>query len=116
MTTLLETAVRAADLKRAEDIMVLHISEVSLIADDFMICHGNSERQVEAIANEVIEKVEEVGGTVKRIEGMDTKRWVLIDCGDLVVHVFVEEERDLYQLEKLWKDAPLVDVSNWVTD
>lgn len=114
--SLLEVAVRAADLKRAEDIIALDVSEVSLLADYFMICHGTNSRQVEAIANEVIEKVEEAGGEVKRVEGMDSARWILIDFGDLVVHIFMEDEREFYGLEKLWADAPLVDLSAWVTE
>lgn len=113
---LLEVAVKAADLKRAEDIVALDVQGVSLLADYFMICHGNSGRQIEAIANEVIEKVEEAGGTLNRVEGMDAKNWVLIDFGDLIVHVFTEESRDFYQLEKLWMEAPLVDVEGWVTE
>lgn len=111
---LLEAAVRAADLKRAEDIVVLDVENVSLLADYFMICHGNNARQIEAIANEVVEKVEEKGGTLKRIEGMDSARWVLIDFGDIIIHVFNEEERAFYDLEKLWGDAPMVDLSDWV--
>lgn len=113
---LLEAAVRAADLKRAEDIIALDVENVSLLADYFMICHGTNVRQVEAIANEVIEKVEEKGGVLKRVEGMDSARWILIDFGDLVIHVFMEDERSFYNLEKLWSDAPAVELTEWVTD
>lgn len=116
LTEQLQSAVKAADLKRAEDIVVLDLENISLLADYFMICHGTNTRQVEAIANEIIEKVEEAGGVLNRIEGMDTARWILIDFGDLVVHVFMEEEREFYQLEKLWADAPMIDITSWVTD
>lgn len=113
---LLETAVRAADLKRAEDIVALDVAQVSLLADYFMICHGNNPRQIEAIANEIVEKLEEKGATLRRIEGKDSARWILIDFGDIIIHVFNEEERAFYDLEKLWGDAPMVDLSHWVDD
>ena len=90
---LLMTAVKAADDKRAEDIMVLNMKGISLIADYFVICHGNSDKQVQAIAREIREKAEEQGYNLKRIEGFDEARWVLIDIGDVVVHVFHKEER-----------------------
>ncbi|WP_444685098.1 ribosome silencing factor [Alkalicoccus luteus] len=113
MTTdnqLLDVAVKAADEKNAQLIRSLNMSGVSTIADYFIICHGNSETQVEAIAREIKSKAEEAGFDVKRIEGMKEARWVLIDLGDIVVHVFHKEDRDYYQLEKLWGDAPSVDI------
>jgi len=107
---LLKIAVKAADDKRAEDIVALNMKGISLIADYFMICHGNSDKQVQAIAQEIKEKVEENGYEVKRMEGYDSAKWVLIDLGDVVVHVFYREERSYYNLERLWGDAPLVDL------
>lgn len=109
---LLMTAVRAADDKRAEDIMVLNMKGISLIADYFIICHGNSDKQVQAIAREIREKAEEQGYGLKRIEGFDEARWVLIDIGDVVVHVFHKEERSYYNLERLWGDAPIENVQS----
>lgn len=109
---LLMTAVKAADDKRAEDIMVLNMRGISLIADYFIICHGNSDKQVQAIAREVREKAEEQGNTVKRMEGFDEARWILIDIGDVVVHVFHKEERSYYNLERLWGDAPIENVQS----
>ena len=82
---------------------------ISLIADYFLICHGNSEKQVQAIAREMKEKAEEAGN-VKRLEGFDEARWVLVDLGDVVAHVFHRDERLYYNLERLWGDAPLEDV------
>lgn len=108
--SLLEIAVKAADDKRAEDIVALNMKGISLITDYFMICHGNSEKQVEAIAREIKEKVEENHFEVKRIEGLDSARWVLIDLGDVVAHIFYRDERTYYNLERLWGDAPLVDL------
>lgn len=110
-TTLLATAYQAVDDKKGEDIVVLNMEGVSLIADQFIICHANSERQVQAIAKEVADKASENGYMVKRIEGMDLARWVLVDLGDVVVHVFHRDERGYYNLEKLWGDAPLLDMA-----
>lgn len=113
---ILETVVKACDQKRAEDIMALDVRKVSLLADYFLICHGGSERQIKAIVDEVVEQVEKIGGTVKRVEGKEGGKWILIDLGDVIVHVFSESERSFYNLEKLWSDAPLVDLSKWLIE
>jgi len=107
---LLKIAVKAADDKRAEEILALNMTGISLIADYFIICHGNSDRQVQAIADEMKEKAEENGYRVKRMEGFDEARWILIDMGDVIAHVFHRDERSYYNLERLWGDAPLVDL------
>ncbi|OES44306.1 ribosome silencing factor [Domibacillus iocasae] len=107
---LLHAVTKAADDKRAENITALNMDGISPIADYFVICHGNSDKQVQAIAREVKEKAEELGMEIKRMEGFDEARWVLIDIGDVVVHVFHRDERVYYNLERLWGDAPHVDV------
>lgn len=107
---LLHTIVKAADDKRAEDIMVLNMKGISLIADFFVICHGNSDKQVQAIAREIKEKASELGHDIKRMEGFDEAKWVLIDLGDIVAHIFHRDERSYYNLERLWGDAPLENV------
>jgi ribosome-associated protein len=107
---LLKMAVKAADDKRAEDIVALNMKGISLIADYFIICHGNSDKQVQAIASEIKEKAEENQYSVRRMEGYDEARWVLIDLGDVVAHVFHRDERIYYNLERLWGDAPLEDI------
>ncbi|MGG5254982.1 ribosome silencing factor [Neobacillus sp. SM06] len=107
---LLKLAVKAADDKRAEDIVALNMKGISLIADYFIICHGNSDKQVQAIAREMKEKVEESHFEVKRMEGFDEARWILIDMGDVVAHVFHRDERSYYNLERLWGDAPQEDI------
>jgi ribosome-associated protein len=109
---LLKIAVKAADDKRAEDIIALNMQGVSLIADYFIICHGNSDKQVQAIAREIKEKAEENGFDVKRIEGFDEAKWILVDLGDVVAHVFHGEERSYYKLERLWGDAPLENIQS----
>lgn len=107
---LLKIAVKAADDKRAEDIIALNMTGISLIADYFIICHGNSDKQVQAIAREMKEKALENDFVVKRIEGFDEGKWILIDMGDVVAHVFHRDERNYYNLERLWGDAPLEDL------
>ena len=103
-----DIVVDAASDKKAEDILVLNVSEVTTIADLFVLCSGRSERQVQAIADAIVEKAKEAGRQPFGIEGYSGGRWVLIDLGDVVVHAFVPEERELYRLERLWGDAPVV--------
>ncbi|MEQ6375839.1 ribosome silencing factor [Bacillaceae bacterium S4-13-58] len=103
--------VKACDDKRAEDIVVMNMKEVSLIADYFVICHGSNERQVQSIAREIKERVEKQGIEVKRLEGFEQARWILVDLGDVVCHIFHKDERNYYNLERLWGDAPLENVS-----
>ncbi|MFB5283798.1 ribosome silencing factor [Peribacillus asahii] len=109
---LLVLAAKAADDKRAEDIVALNVQGISLIADYFLICHGNSEKQVQAVAREMKEKAEEAGVNVKRLEGFDEAKWVLVDMGDVVAHIFHRDERLYYNLERLWGDAPREDVQS----
>ncbi|HAL27432.1 MAG TPA: ribosome silencing factor, partial [Chloroflexi bacterium] len=94
--------------KKAENILVMNVSEVTTIADLFVLCSGRGERQVQGIADGIVEKAEAAGRTPIGVEGYSSGRWVLIDFGDVVVHAFVPEERDLYKLERLWGDAPVV--------
>jgi ribosome-associated protein len=105
---LLRTTVRAMEEKKAYDVVALDLRGISLVADYFVICHGNSEPQVQAIAQEIRERAEEMGARV-RVEGMDRARWVLVDMGDVVAHVFHRDEREFYHLEGLWSDAKSVE-------
>ncbi|MDQ0231567.1 ribosome silencing factor [Metabacillus malikii] len=109
---ILTLVARAADSKRAEDIIALNMKGISLIADYFVICHGNSDKQVQAIAREMKEQAIEREIPVKRLEGFDEARWVLIDFGDVVAHVFHKDERGYYNLERLWGDAPSEDLTS----
>ena len=113
---LLKVVVEAADSKRAEDIVALDVQGISLLADYFVIMQANSERQVKAIADIIEEKVEEAGFEVRNVEGKDGANWILLDLGDVVVHVFKTETRQFYNLEKLWSDAPQADISDWVKE
>ncbi|KAB8127282.1 ribosome silencing factor [Gracilibacillus oryzae] len=107
---LVDLVAKACDDKRAENIAILDMKEVSLMADYFLICDASNERQVQAIAREVKEVAEEQEVNVKRLEGFEQARWVLVDLGDVVCHVFHRDERIYYNLEKLWGDAPQLEV------
>ncbi|MGN8645571.1 ribosome silencing factor [Gracilibacillus sp. HCP3S3_G5_1] len=107
---LIDLVAKACDDKRAEDIVLLDMKNVSLIADYFLICEGTNERQVQAIAREVKDIADEQNIEVKRMEGFDQARWVLVDLGDIVCHIFHRDERGYYNLEKLWGDAPQLEV------
>ncbi|WP_027407870.1 ribosome silencing factor [Anoxybacteroides tepidamans] len=109
---ILRVVVQAADEKKAENIVALNMKGISLVADYFMICHGNSEKQVQAIAREIKEKAEEHGISVKRLEGFDEAKWILVDLGDVVAHVFHKDDRLYYNLERLWGDAPFEDIAS----
>lgn len=107
---LLKAVVKAAEDKLAQDIVVLNLQGIALFADYFVICHGNSELQVQAISKAIKEEAEKQGVEAKMTEGYEQARWVLIDLGEIVVHVFHKEEREYYNLEKLWVDATRVEV------
>ncbi|AEB64290.1 hypothetical protein BAXH7_02684 [Bacillus amyloliquefaciens XH7] len=108
--SVLKIAAKACDDKRTEDILALDMEGISLVADYFLICHGNSDKQVQAIAREIKDQAEENGIDVKKMEGFDEARWILVDLGDVIVHVFHKDERGYYNLEKLWGDAPLAEL------
>lgn len=105
---LVKVVVEAAEDKKAYDITVLDISRISIIADYFVILSGRSTTHVRAVAEEIIKVVDEKAGLVPRQEGIREGRWVLLDYGDVVVHVFQESERQFYNLERLWGDARVV--------
>jgi len=100
-------AARAADAKGGEDTLVLEIGAVLAITDAFVITSGRNTRQVRTIAEEVEARLRAAGGpSPLRTEGRDEAEWLLLDYGDFVVHVFLDETRSYYELERLWSDAP----------
>ncbi len=103
-------AAAAADSKGGEDLVALDVSQPLPLVDAFLIVSGTSERNVAAIADAVEESMLEAGHKRLRREGRGESRWVLIDFGDLVVHVFHDEERIYYGLERLWKDCPVIPI------
>ncbi|EGQ1779958.1 TPA: ribosome silencing factor [Staphylococcus pseudintermedius] len=105
---LLMLTVEAADAKKAEEIISLNMSGVSDLTDYFVVCHGNNERQVQAIARAVKESAESHQIEVKRMEGFNEARWILVDLTDVVVHIFHKDERSYYNLEKLYQDVEML--------
>jgi ribosome-associated protein len=101
-------AARAADSKQAEDLVALDVSGPLPLTDIFLLATGRNERNVLAIAAEIEDKLNESGIKTLRREGRQEGRWVLLDFGDIVAHVFHEEDRLYYSLERLWKDCPAV--------
>ena len=105
---LLRVAALAADSKQGEDLVALDVSGPLPLTDVFLLVTGRNERNVLAIAGEIEDKLIEAGAKPIRREGRSEGRWVLLDFGDLVVHVFHEEDRMYYSLERLWKDCPVL--------
>jgi len=110
-------AARAAESKKATSTVVLEVGPILAITEAFVITSANNTRLVKTIADEVEEQVKLAGGPApRRIEGLDDGRWVLIDFGDFVVHVFLDEVRDYYDLERLWSDAARLDWESLATE
>jgi ribosome-associated protein len=113
---LLETVVRAADDKKALDIVALDMTMVSGLADTFVIMEATNPRQIGAIVDSIDDKVAEAGYPTNHIEGTPESGWVLMDLGDVVVNVFSHDERYHYNIEKLWSDAPLRDIDSYLVE
>ncbi len=96
------------DAKKAVDITVIDISKISGFADYFVIATGNSERQVGTLSDEVEEKLEATGATLKNIEGKNGSGWILMDFGDVIVNIFTPEQRERYGIEKIWGDCEFI--------
>lgn len=112
---LVHAAARAASDKHATDLLAFDVSEQLAITDAFLLASGNNDRQVKAIVDEVEGKLREIGAKPVRREGERDGRWVLIDYGEIVVHVQHEEERQFYALERLWRDCPIITLPADVT-
>lgn len=103
-------ACRAAESKKAVDVKVIDLQEISSFTDYFLICSGNNSRQITAISDEIGEQLAELGYKPVSTEGYQTATWILMDYGDFVIHIFTEESRSFYDLERLWGMAPPVAV------
>ena len=102
-------AINALEDKKAEDVRIIDISEVSVIADYFIIAGGNNPNQIRAMCDNVQEVLGRAGHDCRQTEGYDTANWVLMDFGDVIIHIFDRENRLLYDLERIWRDGKTVD-------
>lgn len=105
-------AYKALDDKKGEDIKVIDISEISVLADYFIIANGSNDSQVRALVENVEDELSKEGFEVKQREGYGLGNWVLLDFGSIIVHVFDKENRLFYDLERIWRDGKSVDVEN----
>jgi ribosome-associated protein len=106
-----------ASLKRkAKNLTILNVKEMSAFADYFIICSGTSDRQVQSIAASIRENLKECGITPLGIEGENLGKWVLMDYEDVIIHVFYDPIREFYDIERLWPDAPRMDVGDEVLE
>ena len=113
---LVRNAASAASDKLAENILAFDVSEQLVITDAFLLCSGSNDRQVKAIVDEIEDRLREAGSKAIRREGQREGRWVLLDYGEIVVHVQHDEERAFYALERLWRDCPAIALPAGVTD
>lgn len=104
-------AYNSLDDKLGVDILILDISERSVLADYFIIATGNNPNHMKALADSADEMLSKNGLNVKHVEGMNSKEWILQDYGDILVHIFHEEFREFYSLERVWGDAKTIDIS-----
>ena len=114
----IKTILNACDDKKGYNFTIINISKISSVCDYFIICSGNSDRQTQAIADEVESKIEKAGYEVYHKEGMSTGRWILLDLDNIFVHIFHRDERDMYDLETLWNEGEFIDsehfgIKNW---
>ena len=110
------TAVRALDSKKGQDIKVIDVAALTILADYFVICSGTSNTQINALCDAVEKAVNEGGEPTLHREGYRGGTWVLLDFGSIVVHVFNNEAREFYSLERLWQDGTLLDVGEFLTE
>ncbi len=116
MIDALKIAVNAADDKKAYDLVALDISEIASFANYFLLCTGDSSRQIQAIADEVEQRLKAFGIRPSHIEGYQNAEWILMDYIDLVVHIFSKNARIYYDLERLWRDGKKLDTSKLIQE
>jgi ribosome-associated protein len=114
MTDALKIAVNAADDKKAHDLVVLDISGIASFASYFLLCTGDSSRQMQAIADEVEKRLKAIGIRPSHVEGYRNSEWILMDYLDLVIHIFSKTARAYYDLERLWRDGKQMDISRFL--
>lgn len=99
-------AARSMDAKKGSKITVLKLEDLTVITDYFVVGTGNSRAQTQALADAARDALEDAGFTISRVEGFQEGRWILLDFGAVIIHIFQEDERSFYNLERLWADAP----------
>ena len=109
---LTKLAVAALEDRKAEDVTVIDISEISPIADYFIIANGTNQNQLQAMRDAADEALYKAGVKVQKIEGNQSSTWILMDYGDIIIHIFSKEDRLFYDLERTWRDGKIVDVSD----
>nr|WP_294678611.1 ribosome silencing factor [uncultured Blautia sp.] len=109
-------ACKALDEKKAHDIKIIDIHEVSVIADYFVIASGSNQNQVQAMVDNADEMLGRAGYEAKQIEGNRNSSWVLMDYGDMIIHVFDEENRLFYDLERIWRDGKVLDSKEFLEE
>lgn len=113
---LAKEAVKAIDSKKGLNIKVIKVDDISVLADYFVIATGTSSTHVKALANEVEYKLKEAGNTVSHIEGYRSNSWILLDYVDVIVHVFSDEAREYYDLDRMWADGEVIDISDVIAE
>lgn len=99
--------------KKAKEIVLLDVRELTTLTDYFIVCHGTSDTQIRALANSVMEKTKKsIGEAVWKQEGMDARRWIILDYVNIVVHIFSEEKRSFYGIERMWSDAVVTKIED----
>ena len=113
---MLRTIIKTLDNKKAESIKAIKITDLTILADYFVIANGTSTTHTKTLAEEVEYKLSQNGVEPNRTEGYNGSSWVILDYGDIVVHVFYKETRDYYQLERLWADGEKIDIERFLTE
>jgi ribosome-associated protein len=108
LKTNLDKIVDILDSKKARDVSVINLKNISILADYFVVCTGTSSTHNKALADELEEKMKEAGVDFLHKEGYESARWILLDYGDIVVHIFHDEDRSFYNLERLWSDGIVI--------
>lgn len=104
-------AIEALEDKKAEDIRIIDISEISVVADYFIIAGGSNRSQIQALADNVQEVLFKAGFEMKQVEGYNTANWILMDFNDVIIHILDKENRLFYNLERIWRDGKMIDAS-----
>lgn len=116
MENTLKTIVKALDEKKAVDIKVLKIDDITSLCDCFVICNGTSTTHVKTLADECEVATDKIGYPIRNREGMDSGSWILLDYGDIIVHIYNKDTRNFYNLEKVWRDGIELEINDLLED